>query len=74
MQLAMLASAIATAGPPLTQVGVRMYLAGRVENTPQNMEHWVRHSREIDPETAMPDTGVTVGDARDIAAYLYMLR
>jgi cytochrome c2 len=38
------------------------------------MEEWIRHPRNISPHTAMPDTGVTVTDARDIAAYLYTLR
>jgi len=28
----------------------------------------------IEPQTAMPETGVTERDGRDIAAYLYTLR
>jgi len=68
------ATANATVGPPLTQIARRTYLAGRLENTPQNMTRWIRAPREVDPQTAMPDTGVSVNDARDIAAYLYTLR
>lgn len=68
------ATADATVGPPLTQIARRTYLAGRLENTPQNMTRWIRSPREVDPETAMPDTGVSISDARDIAAYLYTLR
>jgi cytochrome c len=61
-------------GPPLTAVGIRTYLGGEIVNTPANMQRWIRHPREIEPRTAMPDTGVTEADGRDIAAYLYTLR
>lgn len=64
----------ATVGPPLTKVASRTYLAGRLENTPDNMIRWIRFPRGVDPQTAMPDTGVTDRDGRDIAAYLYTLR
>jgi len=64
-----IATADATVGPPLMQIARRTYLAGRIENTPENMTHWIRRPREIDPQTAMPDTGVSTNDARDIAAY-----
>ncbi len=61
-------------GPPLTGVADRVYLAGRVPNEPQNMIDWIRNPQNIDPQTAMPNTGVTERDARDIAAYLYTLK
>jgi cytochrome c oxidase assembly factor CtaG/cytochrome c2 len=61
-------------GPPLTGVADRVYLAGRIANEPQNMIDWIRDPQKIDPQTAMPNTGVTERDARDIAAYLYTLR
>ena len=67
-------TATATVGPPLTQIGRRSYLAGRLENTPENMFEWIRHPRSVDDKTAMPDTGVTERDGRDIVAYLYTLR
>ncbi|HTM04164.1 MAG TPA: cytochrome c oxidase assembly protein [Vicinamibacterales bacterium] len=67
-------TATATVGPPLTQVAVRTYLAGRIENTPENLMQWIKHPRSIDDKTAMPDTGVNDQDGRDIAAYLYTLR
>jgi cytochrome c len=68
------ATARATVGPPLVAIAVRTYLAGELPNTPANMQEWIRHPRVVEPRTAMPDTGVTDGDARDIAAYLYTLR
>jgi len=67
-------TATATVGPPLTAVGRRTYLAGRLENTPENMIRWIKHPRSVDEQTAMPETGVNDQDGRNIAAYLYTLR
>jgi cytochrome c2 len=67
-------TATATVGPPLSQIALRSYLAGRIDNTPENMIRWIRQPHSVDPQTAMPETGVTERDGRDIAAYLYTLR
>ena len=69
-----IATADATVGPPLTAVARRVYLAGHIENTPENMMRWIRNPHRYDAQTAMPEMGVTEGDARDIVAYLYTLR
>jgi cytochrome c len=61
-------------GPPLSGIGLRQYLAGRLENTPDNMIRWIRTPQRIEPGNVMPDLGVNDRDARDIAAYLYTLR
>jgi cytochrome c len=66
--------ATANVGPPLTRVAMRSYLAGRIENTPENMMQWIRNPKSVDDKTAMPVTGVTERDSRDIVAYLYTLR
>ena len=68
------ATAHGLVGPPLTAIAVRGYLGGELTNTPANMQLWIRHPRDVEPKTVMPDTGVTEADARDIAAYLYTLR
>lgn len=60
-------------GPSLKGIGGQVYLAGKLENQPQNLIAWVQHPRAIDPQTAMPELGVTEPQARDIAAYLYTL-
>ena len=60
-------------GPPLKGIGGRVYLAGRLENTPANLIGWIEHPRAVDPQTAMPELGVTRRQASDIAAYLYTL-
>lgn len=61
-------------GPPLTQIASRVYLAGRLQNTPDNMIEWIRNPKGVDEKTAMPNLGVTDYDARDITSYLYTLR
>lgn len=66
--------ATALVGPNLQQVASRVYLAGVLPNTPDNMVRWIQHPRDVDPLTAMPNLGVTDQDARDIAGYLYTLK
>jgi cytochrome c len=61
-------------GPSLQAVGARIYLAGMLPNTPQNMTRWIRAPREVDPLTAMPDLQVPEQHARDMTAYLHTLR
>jgi putative membrane protein len=61
-------------GPPLGQVSQRVYIAGVLPNEPDNLVKWIENAPGVDPKTAMPNMGVTVRDARDIAAYLYTLR
>lgn len=65
--------AVNTVGPPLAGIANRKYIAGVLRNTPENMVRWLRHPKEIDPLSGMPDLNVSEGDARDIAAYLYTL-
>jgi cytochrome c len=60
-------------GPPLTGLRHRVYISV-LPNTPQNLMDWIRHPRQVDKQAAMPNTGVTASDARDIAAYLYALK
>lgn len=61
-------------GPPMHHIARRHYLAGHLQNTPANLMTWIRHPQKIEPNTVMPEMGVTTSDARDIAAYLYTLR
>ena len=60
-------------GPPLDRIASRPWLAGRLDNTPENLMRWIRDPQGIAPGTAMPDLRVTEQDGRDIAAYLYTL-
>jgi mono/diheme cytochrome c family protein len=61
-------------GPTLdSSLPQKVYIAGTLQNTPANMIAWLRRSRDMQPQTAMPSTGISEQDARDIAAYLYAL-
>ncbi len=61
-------------GPPLDRIATRVFIAGTLPNTPENMIRWLRAPLEVNPKTAMPDLRVTERDAWDIAAYLYTLK
>lgn len=62
-----------TIGPPLSGIGSRYFVAGVLQNTPDNLTHWIAKPQEVQPGNAMPDLGVTQGQAQDMAAYLYTL-
>jgi cytochrome c1 len=64
----------AEVGPPLDRYGRRVYIVGRLPNTPENLTAWLRTPQRYEPGGAMPNLDVTERDARDIAAYLYTLR
>jgi cytochrome c2 len=68
------AAARGDVGPSLAGVGSRVYLAGRLPNTPENLAHWIRAPQAIDPRTAMPDMQVGEAHARDMVAFLATLR
>ncbi|MEA2779729.1 MAG: putative rane protein [Rhodospirillaceae bacterium] len=61
-------------GPPLTDFSRRIYAAGMLRNTPENLIAWIRDPQRIVPGNVMPAMGISVEDARDIAAYLYTIR
>jgi cytochrome c2 len=58
-------------GPPLTDIARRVYVAGVLPNTPENMAQFIVNPRASLPNGAMPVTGIDAQGARDIAAYLY---
>jgi cytochrome c2 len=60
-----------TVGPPLDGIAVRAIIAGKLDNSPGNLERWIRDPQQVAPGTAMPDLNVGEGDARDITAFLY---
>jgi cytochrome c len=61
-------------GPPLMYFADRTMVAGELPNNPENLQHWIQHPKQVEPNTAMPDLGVTSDEAKDMAAYLYTLR
>lgn len=68
------ATARGKVGPPLAGIATRVYVAGVLPNTPENMAAFIRYPQKVSPRTAMPDLGVTEAHARDMVAYLYTLR
>lgn len=60
-------------GPPLSAFALRVYIAGELPNTPDNLRRWIQNPRSIEQHTAMPEMGISDEDSRDIAAYLYTL-
>jgi cytochrome c len=62
--------AVGKVGPSLDDLAQRSYLAGTLQNSPNNLIRWIQHPQQIHPGTAMPEMGVTPMDAARIAAFL----
>ncbi|MCB8837142.1 cytochrome c family protein [Aurantimonas sp. VKM B-3413] len=60
-------------GPPLNHMGHRIFIAGLLRNTPDNMVAWLRDPQEVVPGNAMPDMGLSESQAKNVTAYLYTL-
>ena len=60
-------------GGPLAGFADRALIAGRFPNRPDVLVNWLRDPPALSPTTAMPATGLSETQARDVAAYLYTL-
>jgi mono/diheme cytochrome c family protein len=58
-------------GPPLAGLSKHVYIAGVLENRSDNLVAWIVSPQTFSPQTAMPNTGISEKEARDLAAYLY---
>jgi cytochrome c2 len=58
-------------GPNLSGLIQRVYLGGVLRNTPVNLVQWVVNPQRYVARSAMPATGISEPEARDVAAYLY---
>src|SRR3954468_12943264 len=58
-------------GGSLKDLRQRVYVGGVVLNSPENLTQWVVSPQTFSPRTAMPATGISEAEARDVAAYLY---
>src|SRR3954453_24180547 len=58
-------------GGPLKDIRRRVYVGGVVTNSPDNMIKWIVSPQSFSPRSAMPATGISEAEARDVAAYLY---
>ena len=58
-------------GPQLAGLRTRVYLGGVLRNSPDNLIAWIVDPQRFSPNSAMPVTGISAPEARDVAAYLY---
>ena len=58
-------------GPPLVDMGQRVYIARGLPNTAHNMMRFIQMPQQFAPGSAMPDMQVSAADAQAITAYLY---
>lgn len=64
----------ASLGPALDNSATKTAILGKFPNTPENMIRWLVDPPAMDPNTTMPNLGVTEQDARDMTAFLFTLR
>ena len=60
-------------GPPLAGMARRGFIAGQLPNRPGVMVAFLQDPPALLPSTGMPNVGLSLQDARHIAAYLYTL-
>ena len=58
-------------GGPLSDIKRRVYVGGVVTNSPDNLVRWIVSPQTFSPQSAMPATGISEAEARDVAAWLY---
>ena len=63
------AGARGNVGPPLDHIGTRVFIAGMLRNTPDNMVRWLKNPQAVIPGNAMPNMNLNDKQARDITAY-----
>lgn len=66
--------AVGLVGPELKDIGRRVFVGGVAVSTPETLIDWIVDPRSIDPQSAMPRTGISQEEARDVATYLLSLR
>jgi cytochrome c len=66
-----IAGADGKVGGPLGNMRERVYIAGVTNNSADKLVRWIVAPSGFDAKTAMPDTGISEEEARDLAAYLY---
>lgn len=58
-------------GGSLTDIRRRVYVGGTANNSAENLIRWIVLPQAFSPSSAMPATGISESEARDVAAYLY---
>ena len=65
--------AVHPVGPPLKGIAHRGFIGGVLPNTRENMVRWLRDPQAVAPHSAMPNLGVSMQHANDLAAYMETL-
>ena len=58
-------------GGSLADIKKRVFVGGVVANTTDNLIAWIVSPQTFSPRSAMPATGISEAEARDVATYLY---
>jgi cytochrome c551/c552 len=58
-------------GPPLKSWPRRALIAGQLANSPGNLVAFIRDPQSLQPDSLMPDLGVTEADAQAMADFLF---
>ena len=66
-----IAGADGKVGGPLVNMRERVYIAGVANNDAEALVDWIVSPTAFDPKTAMPETGISDAEARDLVAFLY---
>jgi cytochrome c oxidase subunit 2 len=62
-------------GPNLTHIATRQTLAaGALENTPENLQRWLRNPSAVKPKSLMPNLELHDPDIAALVAYLQSLK
>ena len=69
-----IAAARGVQGPTLEAFGRRSYIAGRIPNRADHLARWIVQPSAWVHDTTMPAMGVSLEQARDMAAYLGSLK
>jgi cytochrome c2 len=56
---------------PLGGMRARVYVGGVARHDADTLIRWIVAPQSISPRSAMPVTGISEGEARDVAAFLY---
>ncbi|MDB5596391.1 MAG: hypothetical protein JWM36_3352 [Hyphomicrobiales bacterium] len=73
-QIPGIASPSGHVGPDLTTLAQRVYVGGSLRNGGETIVRMIVNPRSVNPRSAMPATGITEAEARDVAAYLLAQR
>lgn len=61
-------------GPSLEAFGSRPMIINKVTNDLPTLTRYLQNPQQVDPQTAMPNLGLSEGDARAIATFLHTLK